>query len=118
MIYKLYKKQVEAWKEEFDHLAVSNLLRESDPIYGEENRQAKQQLKSSISSSRHKDTIELIEAEIKRKRGLKRSQRATYKDDENANDLIAMGEDRGYNSAIDENIAYLEEELRKLKNEQ
>lgn len=38
------------WEEEFEHLSCSNLLREKDPIYGEENRRAKQQLKTFITT--------------------------------------------------------------------
>lgn len=63
-------------------------------------------------SSRHKDTIELIEAEIERKRGMRKklikNRMGDYYEDENW---------EGYNSAIDEDIAYLEENLQKIKKE-
>lgn len=49
---------------ELEHLAVSNLLREKDPVYGEENRQAKQQLKSFLSTYT-KDLLQSVDAEIK-----------------------------------------------------
>lgn len=98
MIHQLYKKQVEAWKEK----AGQTL----DDVYTHEITIAEGV--DVLNSSRHKDTIELIEAEIERKRKMR-----TEVSDEPTVAVL----DNAYNSAIDEDIAYLEEQLTLLKNE-
>lgn len=100
MIYSLYKKQVEAF----------NKMWAKDDV---------PRLRNYALLSRHKDTIELLEAEIERKKVLRKRPKPT-------NDVpfdwgVETPEEeyrrKGYNSAIGEDIAYLESQLTLLKNE-
>lgn len=108
MLHQLYQKQVEAWKEDY----CRKYHRAETLVAGHlSNGVVEPWSAEALLSSRHKDTIELLEAEIERKKQMK------------VNRLPLEGSDQvfwkmsGYNSAIDEDIAYLEGELRKLKNE-
>lgn len=103
MIYEIYKKQVEAWKERFDAR-----------FYGKPK-----ELPLNVEDlllSRHKDTIELIEAEIERKKGLRKEIDHEFWSRQINREGMRLQE--GYNSCLDEDIAYLEEQLKLIKKEQ
>lgn len=91
MLHKLYKKQVEAWKE-----------------LNEEMLWVAPEEVESVLLSRHKYTIELIEAEIERKRKILKELPAK---------LLGRNKKTGYSLAIDEDIAYLESQLELIKKE-
>lgn len=108
MLHQLYQKQVEAWKERFVTDIGSYQVIDDNFVSPKD-----------LLSSRHKDTIELIEAEIERKRGMRKDiQRQDFDHPFIYDTDEGVAEKEGYNKCLDEDIAYLEEELRKLKNEQ
>lgn len=134
MIHQLYLKQVEAWKERFPikHITMKGDFNSDPQTYTEQEiRKTTQKNRvEDLLSSRHKDTIELLEAEIERKRGMRRKTKTQIPD---RNGVLAKALDERdiptivwhyqhtltdtYNSAIDEDTAYLEEQLKLIKKE-
>lgn len=120
MLHKLYQKQVEAWKERFPQF--QNFEGALDTKIADDP-----QARTKLLLSRHKDTIELLEAEIERKRGMKKEYLwAEFNDDTGEHTIKEYDElsiygganvSSGYNKCLDEDIAYLEEQLTLLKNE-
>lgn len=106
MIHQLYLKQVEAWKERYlDKNTPSGLNQKDFANFVD--------LVRDTFSSRHQDTIELLEAEIERKKGMKKDPSYEL---EGAKAIHELERD-AYNSAIDEDIAYLEEQLALIQKE-
>lgn len=71
MIYELYKKQVEAWKERFGKDQDGPVIFSGDYQQLQQSGFFRHPDYEAMLSSRHKDTIELIEAIIKEVDGMK-----------------------------------------------
>lgn len=123
MIHQLYKKQVEAWKERFAKKFPSLFeLTDYNEKIGEFATERTRSVKSFISSSRHKDTIELLEAEIERRKRMKplivdefEELMLSFHPDEKGEKITKTW--TNIITLIDEDIAYLEEQLELIKKE-
>lgn len=116
MIHKLYLKQVEAWKEIWDLN-----FKQKETYLGKGMDELKLDAMRTISlSSRHKDTIELLEAEIERKKGLRKEKpkgKCMNLENHLHGSCFECKKIDGFNEAIDEDISYLEEQLKLIKKE-
>lgn len=100
MIYQTYQKQVEAWKERF-------CIKGNPPRWIFGTHLKKDLSDKDLLLSRHKDTIELIEAIIKEVEGMKEGGNV-YHDEED--------ERYGYNQALSDLLTKLQAEKELLEN--
>lgn len=120
MIYQLYKKQVEAWKEELSHTDTCSAFcdGECNQAHTHFDEQDCNCIKSKLLLSRHKDTIELIEAIIKEVEGMRKENSAPKWDaPKNQRVIYAHSRRDGYNTALKDLLTKLQASLTLLKNE-